>query len=48
MSAPAPVTRMERSEANIAATIERAEAGIDEVNDAMLSAAAARLHGAAK
>jgi hypothetical protein len=36
------------AEAHVAATIDHAVAGIDEVGDAVLSAAAARLHDAAR
>lgn len=45
---PEPHAGPDAAEAHVAATIDHALAGIDEVEDAALSAAVARLHDAAK
>ena len=45
---PAPAAAPDRAEAHVTATIDHAEASINEVRDAALYAAAARLHDVAK
>jgi hypothetical protein len=47
-STPGPTPSPDRAEAHVTATIDHAEASIDEVRDAALCAAAARLHDVAK
>jgi hypothetical protein len=46
--APSPAASPDQAEAHVAATIDHAVASIDEVRDAALYAAAARLHDTAK